>query len=162
MTGRCDQIDRIVGLEMGADDYVTKPLELRELVVRVKNLLWRIDLARPTPQNASENCYMFSGYCLNVMNHTLEHNGEAIAYARGVRAAAGLCDQPGKVLHRERLLRMLSARRVETPDLRTIDVWFAAYAIKLRRSCWSHSMAKATFSLGGVLIQIDGPKSRRR
>lgn len=65
---------------------------------------------------------MFSGYCLNVMNHTLEHNGEAIAYARGVRATAGLCDQPGKVLHRERLLRMLSARRVETPDLRTIDV----------------------------------------
>lgn len=59
VTGRCDQIDRIVGLEMGADDYVTKPLELRELVVRVKNLLWRIDLARPTPQNASENCYMF-------------------------------------------------------------------------------------------------------
>ncbi len=38
VTGRCDQIDRIVGLEMGADDYVTKPLELRELVVRVKNL----------------------------------------------------------------------------------------------------------------------------
>lgn len=36
VTGRCDQIDRIVGLEMGADDYVTKPLELRELVVRVK------------------------------------------------------------------------------------------------------------------------------
>ncbi len=46
VTGRSDRIDRIVGLEMGADDYVTKPLELRELVVRVKNLLWRIDLAR--------------------------------------------------------------------------------------------------------------------
>lgn len=48
VTGRSDQIDRIVGPEMGADDYVTKPLELRELVVRVKNLLWRIDLARRT------------------------------------------------------------------------------------------------------------------
>ncbi len=36
VTGRSDRIDRIVGLEMGADDYVTKPLELRELVVRVK------------------------------------------------------------------------------------------------------------------------------
>lgn len=89
---------------------------------------------------------MFSGYCLNVMNHTLEHNGEAIKLTRAeyellLAFVTNLC----KVLHRERLLRMLSARRVETPDLRTIDVWFAAYAIKLRRNCWSHSMAKATF-----------------
>ncbi|MGS8722697.1 response regulator, partial [Salmonella enterica subsp. enterica serovar Infantis] len=44
VTGRCDPIDRIVGREMGADDYVTKPLDLRERVVRVKNLWWRIDL----------------------------------------------------------------------------------------------------------------------
>ncbi len=42
VTGRSDAVDRIVGLEMGADDYVTKPFELRELLVRVKNLLWRI------------------------------------------------------------------------------------------------------------------------
>ncbi len=106
---------------------------------------------------------MFSGYCLNVMNHTLEYNGEAIKLTRAeYELLLAFVTNPGKVLHRERLLRMLSARRVETPDLRTIDVWFAAYAIKLRRNCWSHSMAKATFSLGGVLIQIDGPKSRRR
>ncbi|MCV5372458.1 response regulator, partial [Escherichia coli] len=38
VTGRTDSIDKIVGLEMGADDYVTKPFELRELLVRVKNL----------------------------------------------------------------------------------------------------------------------------
>lgn len=44
--GRSDRIDRIVGLEMGVDDYVIKSLELRELVVRVKNLFWRIDFAR--------------------------------------------------------------------------------------------------------------------
>ena len=46
VTGRTGNIDKIVGLEMGADDYVTKPFELRELVVRVKNLLWRIGSAR--------------------------------------------------------------------------------------------------------------------
>ena len=45
VTGRSDAVDKIVGLEMGADDYVTKPFELRELLVRVKNLLWRISLA---------------------------------------------------------------------------------------------------------------------
>lgn len=57
VTGRSDRIDRIVGLEMGADDYVTKPLELRELVVRVKNLLWRIDLARQAQPHTQDNCY---------------------------------------------------------------------------------------------------------
>ncbi|HHU7937387.1 response regulator, partial [Escherichia sp.] len=65
VTGRSDRIDRIVGLEMGADDYVTKPLELRELVVRVKNLLWRIDLARQAQPHTQDNCYRFAGYCLN-------------------------------------------------------------------------------------------------
>ena len=70
VTGRSDQIDRIVGPEMGADDYVTKPLELRELVVRVKNLLWRIDLARRAQPETKDNCYQFAGYCLNVSRHT--------------------------------------------------------------------------------------------
>ena len=46
VTGRDEAIDKIIGLEMGADDYVTKPFELRELLVRVKNLLWRISLVR--------------------------------------------------------------------------------------------------------------------
>lgn len=74
VTGRSDRIDRIVGLEMGADDYVTKPLELRELVVRVKNLLWRIDLARQAQPHTQDNCYRFAGYCLNVSRHTLERD----------------------------------------------------------------------------------------
>ncbi len=52
VTGRSDAVDRIVGLEMGADDYVTKPFELRELLVRVKNLLWRISLAAPATRVA--------------------------------------------------------------------------------------------------------------
>ena len=53
VTGRTDSIDKIVGLEMGADDYVTKPFELRELLVRVKNLLWRISAARNGSQKAA-------------------------------------------------------------------------------------------------------------
>ncbi|NMS31169.1 response regulator, partial [Vibrio parahaemolyticus] len=54
VTGRTDSIDKIVGLEMGADDYVTKPFELRELLVRVKNLLWRISAARSGSSKANE------------------------------------------------------------------------------------------------------------
>nr|VWP99898.1 torR_2 [Escherichia coli] len=70
VTGRSDRIDRIVGLEMGADDYVTKPLELRELVVRVKKFALA-NRPRATGATAhSDNCYRFAGYCLNVSRHT--------------------------------------------------------------------------------------------
>lgn len=123
VTGRGDRIDRIVGLEMGADDYVTKPLELRELVVRVKNLLWRIDLARQAQPHTQDNCYRFAGYCLNVSRHTLEQDGEPIKLTRAeYEMLVAFVTNPGEILSRERLLRMLSARRVENPDLRTVDV----------------------------------------
>lgn len=125
VTGRCDQIDRIVGLEMGADDYVTKPLELRELVVRVKNLLWRIDLAKPSQIQvvSQDNCYQFAGYCLNVSMHTLEFEHQAIKLTRAeYEMLVAFVTNPREILTRERLLRMLSARRVDHPDLRTVDV----------------------------------------
>ncbi|WP_272679807.1 two-component system response regulator TorR [Providencia sp. PROV032] len=125
VTSRCDQIDRIVGLEMGADDYVTKPLELRELVVRVKNLLWRIDLAKPSQTQATsqDNCYQFAGYCLNVSMHTLQFENQAIKLTRAeYEMLVAFVTNPREILTRERLLRMLSARRVDHPDLRTVDV----------------------------------------
>lgn len=135
VTGRCDQIDRIVGLEMGADDYVTKPLELRELVVRVKNLLWRIDLAKPTQVQpiSQDNCYQFAGYCLNVSMHTLEFNHEVIKLTRAeYEMLVAFVTNPREILTRERLLRMLSARRVDNPDLRTVDVLIRRLRHKLK------------------------------
>ena len=123
VTGRSDRIDRIVGLGMGGDDYVTKPLELRELVGRVKNLLWRIDPARQAQPHTQDNCYRFAGYCLNVSRHTLERDGEPIKLTRAeYEMLVAFVTNPGEILSRERLLRMLSARRVENPDLRTVDV----------------------------------------
>ncbi|EON90405.1 two-component system response regulator TorR [Plesiomonas shigelloides] len=134
VTGRCDQIDRIVGLEMGADDYVTKPLELRELVVRVKNLLWRIDLAKQAqPAAGQENCYLFDDYCLNVARHTLTQDDTPIKLTRAeYEILLAFVTNPGEVLSRERLLRMLSANRVENPDLRTVDVLIRRLRNKLR------------------------------
>ena len=55
VTGKDDQVDRIVGLESGADDYVTKPFDPRELLSRVKNLLWRVQ-AQEKQKEKVERC----------------------------------------------------------------------------------------------------------
>ena len=133
LTGLGSESDVVVGLEMGADDYVTKPLELRELVVRVKNLLWRIDLARQAQPETKDNCYQFAGYCLNVSRHTLELGDETIKLTRAeYEMLVAFVTNPGEILSRERLLRMLSARRVDNPDLRTVDVLIRRLRHKLR------------------------------
>ena len=133
LTAKDDTSDVVTGFELGADDYVTKPLELRELVVRVKNLLWRIDLARQAQPETKDNCYQFAGYCLNVSRHTLELGDEAIKLTRAeYEMLVAFVTNPGEILSRERLLRMLSARRVDNPDLRTVDVLIRRLRHKLR------------------------------
>ncbi len=123
VTERNEPIDRIVGLEMGADDYVSKPLDLRELEVRVKNLLWRIDLARHAPPLAEENSYLFAGYSLNIARHTLMHEGSTIKLTRAeYEMLVAFVTNPGQIFSRERLLRMLTSHRVDQPNVRTIDV----------------------------------------
>ncbi len=66
VTARDDEIDRIVGLELGADDYVTKPFNPRELLVRARNLLWRVaQCAGSETREAEQGCFRFEGWTLN-------------------------------------------------------------------------------------------------
>ncbi|MBY6197916.1 two-component system response regulator TorR [Vibrio hangzhouensis] len=126
VTGRTDSIDRIVGLEMGADDYVTKPFELRELLVRVKNLLWRISLARKQPvveqDVQNENLIFFSDWVFDKQRRSLSNNGEPVKLTKAeYELLVALSAYPNQVLSRERILNMIS-HRVDAPNDRTIDV----------------------------------------
>ena len=126
VTGRTDSIDRIVGLEMGADDYVTKPFELRELLVRVKNLLWRIAQARKQPlisQSAeSEHVVHFGEWFFDKQRRSLSCNGEPVKLTKAeYELLVALSTYPNQVLSRERILNMIS-HRVDAPNDRTIDV----------------------------------------
>ncbi|MCT8980441.1 two-component system response regulator TorR [Shewanella algae] len=128
VTGRDEAIDKIVGLEMGADDYVTKPFEFRELRVRVKNLLWRISLVKKAQQQTAEqlsrsddNLY-FEGYHLQLNSRRLSLDGQAIKLTKAeFELLVAFALHPQQVLSRERLMQQTSHRDQDVND-RTIDV----------------------------------------
>ncbi len=138
VTGRTDSIDKIVGLEMGADDYVTKPFELRELLVRVKNLLWRISLvseasSRDIQKEESGQLVRFGEWTFDVQRRSLSCNGEPVKLTKAeYELLVALSSYPNKVLSRERILNMIS-HRVDAPNDRTIDVLIRRMRAKMEQ-----------------------------
>ncbi len=121
VTGKSDDIDRIVALEMGADDYVTKPFNPRELLARAKNLLKRTDAARMFDK--SETVKKFSGWTLDMDKRSLESpDGDDVRLTRGeFELLAALSFHPGRVMTRENLLDHMNHREWNPVD-RTVDV----------------------------------------
>jgi two-component system response regulator BaeR len=110
VTARVEEIDRLVGLEAGADDYVCKPFSLRELVARVKAILRR-------PRGAKRA----AGLALDESRHVAELDGKALDLTPvEFRLLAMLAEAPGKVFSRTTLLeRLYPDHRVVTD--RTVD-----------------------------------------
>jgi len=124
VTGRSDAVDRIVGLEMGADDYVTKPFELRELLVRVKNLLWRISLAAATPSEPEvvDDAVRFGPWRFDIPRRQLSKDGVPVRLTKAeYEVLVAFVANAGRVLSRERILTLIS-HRGDGPSDRTIDV----------------------------------------
>ena len=135
VTGRSDMVDRVVGLEMGADDYVVKPFELRELLVRVKNLLWRISLAKNnSPQmdeSHEDHLLSFAHWQVDTQRRQLLASGEEIALTGAeYELLLAFALNPGVVLNRERLMNLISHRHSGAGD-RTIDTLIRRLRSKL-------------------------------
>ncbi|NLF55472.1 MAG: response regulator [Thauera phenolivorans] len=120
VTSRSDDVDKVVGLEVGADDYVTKPFNPRELLARVKSLLRRTGEHRPAE---SEDVFGFAGWTLDLPRRRLcDAGGRELTLTRGeFEVLALLVRHPGEVIDRDRLSRAVSGRDWAPQD-RTIDV----------------------------------------
>jgi DNA-binding response OmpR family regulator len=127
---RRDEIDRVVGLELGADDYVTKPFNLRELLARVRAVLRRLDREPAAPARDPERGgYRFSGWRLERRTRRLtDPNGAPVALTKGEYALlVAFLDAPQRPLSREHLLQ--ATRVHEDVFDRSIDVQI----LRLRR-----------------------------
>jgi two-component system phosphate regulon response regulator OmpR len=123
LTARGEDVDRIVGLEMGADDYLAKPFNPRELVARINAVLRR--QAQPAPPGApatEPETVAFGGMTLDLATRTLVKDGEDIALTTGEFAMLRvLVTHPRQPLSRDRLMELARGREYEVFD-RAIDV----------------------------------------
>ena len=123
LTAKGEDVDRIVGLEMGADDYLAKPFNPRELVARINAVLRR--RAAPTPPGAPNpevESVSFGGMSVNLATRTLERDGKALSLTTGEFALLKvLVTHPRTPLSRDKLMELARGREYEVFD-RSIDV----------------------------------------
>jgi two-component system OmpR family response regulator len=131
---RRDDIDRVVGLELGADDYLTKPFNLRELLARVRAVLRRFDVGRAAPvRDLEHGRFSFSGWQLDCkLRRLIDPSGGPVALTKGEYALLlAFLDAPQRPLSRERLLQ--ATRLHEDVFDRSIDVQILRLRRKLER-----------------------------
>jgi DNA-binding response OmpR family regulator len=124
LTGRNEEADRVMGLELGADDYVTKPFSPRELLARVRAVLRRYQVQATLPErDNTRRAFRFRGWELNLRTRRLmAPDGRHVALSNGdYNLLVALCRAPQRVLTREQLMSMSRLNEAEVYD-RTIDV----------------------------------------
>ena len=105
LTARKSEIDRVLGLEMGADDYLTKPFSVRELQARVKALLRRSSLAAQAADKSQATVISSNGLCIDTAKRSVSLRGQAVELTtKEFDLLEFLARHPGRVFRREQLL----------------------------------------------------------
>jgi two-component system OmpR family response regulator len=154
VTGRGDPIDKVVGLEVGADDYVTKPFDLRELLARIKAVLRRtLPSATPVPASTQRSVFRFAQWHLDLSARRLsDRAGTEIALTAGEFALlSAFVQHPDRVLSRDFLLEKARGREAAAFD-RTIDVQIGRLRKKLEVNADDPQIIKSVRGAGYILV----------
>ncbi len=158
LTATASPIDRVVGLELGADDYLAKPCELRELVARIRSVLRRsaIPEAPAGPAAPANRKVKFGTKWLDLDAHLLRDESDAPhpLTASEYALLKAFAEHPGRVLSRERLLDLASARDDEAFD-RAIDVRITRIRRKIEPNPGQPTIIQ-TIRGAGYLFSPDG------
>ncbi len=119
MSAQGEDVDRIVGLEVGADDYLGKPFNPRELLARVRAVLRRV---KQGGAEGADDRILFGEFELDLASHRLARDGTAVTLTSGeFDLLSILASHPNKVLDRDRILDLLTGAE-RSPFDRSIDV----------------------------------------
>jgi DNA-binding response OmpR family regulator len=153
LTARGDDIDTIVGLELGADDYMAKPFNPRELVARVKAVLRRTEVqSNPTGKIDDKNILELGNVKVDLARHEVTINGELVELrAKEFELLKTLGQNVGIVLDRDRLLNLVWGYEY-AGDTRTVDVHIAHVRDKLQGS---NAQIQTIRGTGYKLVVID-------
>jgi two-component system OmpR family response regulator len=151
LTGRGETVDRIIGLEMGADDYLPKPFHLRELLARVKSVLRRVQSRMGEPSQTARSHARFAGWSLDLSSRELTSPaGQEVRLTTGeFDLLAAFVNNPNQVLSRDRLLD-LARNREAGPFDRTIDVQVGRLRRKLEDDPQNPSLIKTVRGSGYI------------
>lgn len=151
VTGRGTDTDRIVGLEIGADDYLPKPFNPRELLARVRAVMRRSSMTEPPPADAPQ-VLSFEGWRLDMARRQLfTPDGEPRSLTSGeFNILAIFCQHARKVLSRDELLDLLHGRAAAVFD-RSIDVQISRLRRKIETNLKDPSFIK-TVRYGGYFF----------
>ena len=152
LTAKDAEVDKVVGLEVGADDYVTKPFDLRELLARVKAVLRRTSGAVSAAGAAPRVVHRFAGWQLDgAARRLLDASGHEVPLTAGeFGLLSALVEHAGRVLSRDFLLEQTRGREAAPFD-RTIDVQVGRLRKKLESDPENPALIKAVRGAGYVL-----------
>ena len=152
LTGRDDVVDRIVGLEVGADDYIAKPFHLREVLARVKTVLRRRQPAsEAAARSGAGEIIKFEGWRLDLDRRQLlgADGGEVELTTGEFDMLVVLARQPGRVFTRDMLMNLTRSRDFAAFD-RTIDAQIVRLRKKIERDPKKPALIKSVRGIGYV------------
>ena len=148
LSARGDEVDRIVGLEMGADDYLPKPFNPRELLARIRAVLRRNAATAQAEDDSNRSQISFGEFTLDTERKLLFRAGREVELTSGEMALLMvLAQHPDRVLSREQLMEMISGHNLEPFD-RSIDVRITRLRHKIEQEASSPHFIRTVWGQG--------------
>lgn len=159
LTGRGDVVDRVVGLEMGADDYVSKPFHLREVLARIKSVLRRarpVVAAAPAAVPAPKaDTIGFDGWTVHPQRREVTNpDGQEVTLTTGeYELLLAFLQSPNQVLSRDQLMDLVKGRHWEAYD-RTVDTQVVRLRRKIEADPKNPKLIKAVRGAGYIFVSV--------